>query len=152
MKKRKSGEHKSDPRGHLSTKNSCSLFIDMELILEDGCLTKDYISQVPLHPGMAPWLVFINGRGTEMMCVNFGAWLFEKLVWVPHCIFPFHQLGAEDSEVLGVDEVMMWKKTKLLTHHMEESHGLNRNSLFWLLCDKIINMYCVKPLTFWSCI
>lgn len=65
-----------------------------------------------------------------MMCVNFRAWLFKKLVRVLHCISPFHQLGAEDSEVLGVDEVMMWKKTKFLTYHMEENHGLNRNSLF----------------------
>ena len=50
-----------DPRADLSTKNSCSSFTDVELILQEGSLPKACISQVPLQLGRAEGQVSNNG-------------------------------------------------------------------------------------------
>ena len=53
--------------------NSRFLFCNMELLLESGCLTKDYISHPPLQVSVVMWLVPANGMWAFAMCSNFRA-------------------------------------------------------------------------------
>ena len=62
MKKWKFGEQKPGPRDPLSTKIPGSAFINVELILEDGCLTKGSVSQAPLQVWPRDWFLSMEGE------------------------------------------------------------------------------------------
>lgn len=53
---------------------------------------------------------------------------------------PFHQLDAKDNVALGIAGS---QEARSLSHHMEEGHLPKRNTLFGMLPDPEINLYCV---------
>ena len=61
---------------------------------------------------------FYQWKGKRSYMCQFGSSGF----WEAGVISPSHQLGAENSAMLGVDEATMWRKLKSVTHHLEESH------------------------------